>query len=60
MTVDPDSGRIRWDLLSPILGTDESDGGRYTVTVRAVDKAGNQLNRLCHLFTITVRRHLFR
>ncbi len=41
MTVDSDSGRIRWDLLSPILGTDESDGGRYTVTVRAVDKAGN-------------------
>ena len=40
-TVDSDSGRIRWDLLSPILGTDESDGGQYTVVVTAVDKAGN-------------------
>lgn len=40
-TVDSDSGRIRLDLLSPLLGTDSSDDGRYTVTVEAVDKAGN-------------------
>ena len=40
-TVDSNSGRIRWDLLSPLLGTDDSDDGRYTVTVDAVDKAGN-------------------
>ncbi len=40
-TVDSNSGRIRWDLLSPLLGTDESQEGRYTVTVTAVDKAGN-------------------
>jgi len=40
-TVDSQSGRIRLDLLSPLLGTDSSDDGRYTVTVEAVDKAGN-------------------
>ena len=40
-TVDSQSGRIRWDLLSPLLGTDESLQGKYTVTVTAVDKAGN-------------------
>ena len=41
-TVDSNSGRIRLDLLSPLLGTDDSDDGRYTVTVIAFDKAGNQ------------------
>lgn len=40
-TVDSDSGRIRLELLSPLLGMDSSDDGRYTVTVEAVDKAGN-------------------
>ena len=40
-TVDSRSGRIRWDLLSPLVGTDESLQGEYTVTVTAVDKAGN-------------------
>ena len=38
MTVDPNTGRIRLELLSPL---DDSDDGRYTVTVTAVDKAGN-------------------
>lgn len=42
-TVDSDSGRIRLDLLSPLLGTDSSDDGRYTVTVTAVDKAENEI-----------------
>lgn len=42
LTVDSNSGRIRWDLLSPLLGTDESQEGEYTVRVTAVDKAGNQ------------------
>ncbi len=41
-TVDSNSGRIRLNLLSPLLGTDESQEGRYTVTVTAVDKAGNE------------------
>ena len=41
MTVDARSGRIRLDLLSPLLGTDASDDGEYTVTVTAFDKAGN-------------------
>ncbi len=40
--MDSQSGRIRWDLLSPLLGTDESQEGRYTVTVVGVDKAGNR------------------
>ena len=39
--VDSNSGRIRLNLLSPLLGTDDSDDGRYTITVTAVDKAGN-------------------
>ena len=42
LTVDSNSGRIRWDLLSPLLGTDESQEGEYTVRVTAVDKAGNE------------------
>ena len=41
-TVDSNSGRIRWGLLSPLLGTDESQEGRYTVRVEAVDKADNR------------------
>ena len=41
-TVDSRSGRIRWDLLSPLLGTDDSLQGEYTVRVKAVDKAGNE------------------
>ena len=36
--MDPNTGRIRLELLSPL---DDSDDGRYTVTVTAVDKAGN-------------------
>ena len=45
-TVDSQSGRIRWDLLSPLLGTDESQQGKYTVTVTAVDKAGNETTQI--------------
>ena len=45
-TVDSRSGRIRWDLLSPLLGTDESLQGKYTVTVEAVDKAGNDTTQI--------------
>jgi len=40
-TVDSNSGKIRWNLLSPLLGRDESQEGGYIVTVTAVDKAGN-------------------
>ena len=38
-----DSGnKIRWELLSPLLGIDDSQDGVYTIKVMAVDKAGNQ------------------
>ena len=38
-----DSGnKIRWELLSPLLGRDDSQDGGYTIKVMAVDKAGNQ------------------
>ena len=43
MTVDPNTGRIRLELLSPL---DDSDDGRYTVTVTAVDKAGNSATQV--------------
>ena len=38
---DPASDRIRLNLLTPLLGRDDSEDGEYTVTVTAVDKAGN-------------------
>ena len=44
-TVDSNSGRIRLDLLSPLLGTDDSDDGEYTVRVTAFDKAGNETDQ---------------
>ena len=44
-TVDSRSGRIRWELLSPLLGTDDSLQGEYTVEVKAVDKAGNEITQ---------------
>ena len=34
-------GRIRWNLLTPLLGGDDSQDGEYTIEVVAVDKAGN-------------------
>ena len=38
-----DSGnKIRWELLSPLLGRDDSQDGEYIIKVVAVDKAGNQ------------------
>ena len=38
---DPGSGRIRWELFTPLLGRDDSEDGEYTVEVIAFDKAGN-------------------
>ena len=38
---DPGNGRIRLDLLTPLLGRDNSQDGEYTIEVRVVDKAGN-------------------
>ena len=40
-TEDAGGGRIRWTLLTPLLGRDASQDGEYTVAVTAVDKAGN-------------------
>ena len=40
-TEDAGGGRIRWTLLTPLLGGDGSEDGEYTIEVRAVDKAGN-------------------
>ena len=40
-TEDAGGGRIRWTLLTPLLGGDDSQDGEYTIEVRAVDKAGN-------------------
>ena len=40
-TEDAGGGRIRWTLLTPLLGRDDSQDGVYTITVTAVDKAGN-------------------
>ena len=40
-TEDAGGGRIRWTLLTPLLGRDDSQDGEYTITVTAVDKAGN-------------------
>ena len=39
---DPEGGKIRWELLTPLLGRDDSQDGEYTIEVTAVDKAGNQ------------------
>ena len=39
---DPERGRIRLDLLTPLLGRDGSEDGEYVIEVVAVDKAGNQ------------------
>ena len=40
-TEDAGGGRIRWTLLTPLLGGDGSEDGEYTIKVKAVDKAGN-------------------
>ena len=39
---DPESDKIRWNLLTPLLGRDDSQDGEYTITVVAVDKSGNR------------------
>ena len=39
---DPGNGRIRWNLFTPLLGTDATQDGEYIIEVTAVDKAGNQ------------------
>ena len=41
-TEDSESDKIRWSLLTPLLGRDDSQDGGYTIEVVAVDKAGNQ------------------
>ena len=41
-TEDAGGGRIRWTLLTPLLGRDDSQDGEYIITVTAVDKAGNK------------------
>ena len=41
-TEDLGNDRIRLELLTPLLGRDDSQDGEYTVTVTAFDKAGNQ------------------
>ena len=41
-TEDSESDKIRWSLLTPLLGRDDSQDGGYTIKVTAVDKAGNQ------------------
>ena len=40
-TEDAGGGRIRWTLLTPLLGIDDSQDGEYIIEVVAVDKAGN-------------------
>ena len=41
-TEDSESDKIRWNLLTPLLGRDDSQDGEYIIKVVAVDKAGNQ------------------
>ena len=41
-TADSESDKIRWSLLTPLLGRDDSQDGEYTIKVVAVDKAGNE------------------
>ena len=41
-TEDSESDKIRWSLLTPLLGRDDSQDGGYTIEVMAVDKAGNR------------------
>ncbi len=40
-TEDVESGKIRWSLLTPLLGRDDSQDGEYIIEVTVVDKAGN-------------------
>ena len=39
---DAESGKIRWNLLTPLLGRDDSQDGEYTIEVVVFDKSGNQ------------------
>ena len=41
-TEDSESDKIRLNLLTPLLGRDDSQDGGYTIEVEAVDKAGNR------------------
>ena len=41
-TEDAENDKIRWSLLTPLLGRDDSQDGEYTIEVVAVDKAGNR------------------
>ena len=40
--VDARSGRIRLNLLSPLIGGDGSENGKYVIEIKAVDRAGNE------------------
>ena len=41
-TEDSENDKIRWSLLTPLLGRDDSQDGVYTIEIMAVDKAGNE------------------
>ena len=41
-TEDAESGKIRWSLLTPLLGRDDSQDGEYIIEVVVFDKSGNQ------------------
>ena len=41
-TEDSENDKIRWSLLTPLLGRDASQDGVYTIEIMAVDKAGNE------------------
>ena len=43
---DADSGKIRLNLLTPLLGRDDSQDGEYTIAVEVVDKAGNSVEQV--------------
>ena len=42
----PDTDKIRWVFLSPLLANDGLMDGVYTIEVIAADKAGNQTEAL--------------
>ena len=41
---DPENGKIRWNLFTPLLGRDDSQDGEYTIAVTVVDRAGNSVD----------------
>ena len=60
-TEDSESDKIRWSLLTPLLGRDDSQDGEYTIKVVAVDKAGNEADPIeVSFFYDNVAPDLFR